>query len=161
MAIVQWDPSRDLSLLQGDMNRLFERFFGPATGETSSQRWVPSMDVVEEGEHYVLRADLPGIAEADLEIDVHDRELTIAGERRFEPKPQHDGGFVRLERGYGRFQRTVTLPEGVDADAIEATLEHGVLELRVPKPAQAMPRRIQVKGGASREIEGSVAGDAS
>ena len=153
MAIVQWDPTRELSVLQGDMNRLFERFFGEGTSPGSrAQRWVPAMDVVEEGDSFVLRADLPGIAEDDLTIELQDNQLTIAGERRFEPRPQHDGGYVRLERAYGSFQRTLSLPEGVDADAIEAEFEHGVLELRIPKPAAPTARRVQI-GTSRRQVE--------
>ena len=155
MAIVHWDPSRDISLLQGDMNRLFERFFAPQS-ESSHQRWVPAMDITEEGDHYILRADVPGMSESDLSIEVQDRTLTVSGERRFEQRPEHDGGFVRLERAYGSFQRSLTLPEGIDAEAIEATFENGVLELQIPKPVEAKPRRITI--GASkppREVEGS------
>lgn len=159
MAIVQWDPTREVSLLQGDMNRLFERFFGPATGvDARSQRWVPPMDVMEEGDQYVLRIDLPGVAEHDLTIEVQDRQLTIAGERSFSPEPQHDGGYVRLERSYGSFQRSLTLPEGVDGDAIDATYEHGVLELRIPKPVEAKPRRIAISRSDTAE---EVTADAS
>lgn len=152
MAIVHWDPSRDLSLLQGDMNRLFERFFAPAA-ETPRQRWVPAMDVVEEGDHYVLRADLPGMSEHDLSIEVQDRTLTIGGERAYQPKPEHDGGFVRLERSYGKFQRSLTLPDGVEADAITASFGNGVLELRIPKPAEAKPRRIEIGTNSADAIE--------
>jgi HSP20 family protein len=144
MAIVQWDPSRELSLLQGDVNRLFERFFAPSTVETKSQRWTPPIDVTEEGDHYVLRADLPGMSESDVTIEVQDRTLAISGERTFQRKPEHDGGYVRLERAYGSFQRMLTLPDGVDPDAIEASFEHGVLELRMPKPVEAKPRRIEI-----------------
>ena len=152
MAIVTWDPTRDLSLLQGDMNRLFERFFGAPSTEARTQRWMPAMDVAEEGEHFVLRLDLPGMAREDVTIELDERALRISGERRFVRKPEHDGGFVRLERPHGRFEREITIPEGVDADAIEATFEHGVLELRVPKPVAVQPRRIEIGGGTSRRV---------
>ncbi|MCW2950349.1 MAG: Hsp20/alpha crystallin family protein [Thermoleophilia bacterium] len=154
MAIVTWDPTRDLSLLQGDVNRLFERFFGGSTGESSSQqRWTPAMDVAEEGDEFVLRADLPGLKQDDVSIEVQERTLRISGERRFAPKPEHDGGMFRLERAYGRFERTITLPEGVDADAIHASFENGVLELHVPKPVEAKPRRIEIGDARQREVE--------
>lgn len=152
MAVVHWDPSRDLSLLQGDVNRLFERFFAPEQDTTSRQRWVPAMDVTEEGDFFVLRADLPGMSDADLSIEVQDRTLTLSGERRFETKPEHDGGFVRIERAYGSFERSLTLPEGADVDGIDATFDNGVLELRIPKPVEAAPRRIQI-GNRHREVE--------
>lgn len=158
MAIVHWDPARELSLLQGDMNRLFERYFSPSSDATK-QRWMPAIDIAEEGEHYVLRADLPGMTERDVAIEVQDRTLTISGERRFERKPEHDGGYVRMERGYGAFERSLTLPEGIDASAITANFEHGVLEVVIPKPAEAKPHRVQIGTGAVRAVEAGAGAD--
>jgi HSP20 family protein len=152
MAIVHWDATRDFSLLQGDMNRLFERFVATQSDPPPRQRWTPAMDVSEEGDAFVLRADLPGMSESDISIEMHDRTLTIEGERRYERKPEHDGGFVRLERSYGKFQRNLTLPDGVEADAIDASFEHGVLELRIPKPVEAQPRRIEIGTRAARDV---------
>ena len=152
MALVTWDPTRDLSLLQGDVNRLFERFFGAPMQESKPQRWVPPMDVAEEGDFYVLRLDLPGLDHADVAIEVQDRTLRISGERTFQRKPEHDGGFYRLDRAYGRFERNLTLPEGVDAAAIDASFDKGVLELHIPKPVEAKPRRIEI-GVKAREVE--------
>lgn len=146
MAIVTWDPSRDVSLLQGDMNRMFERFFGASAGDGAQvRRWMPAMDLVEEGDEYVLRADLPGLRDEDVSIELHDRTLTISGERTMTRKPAHDGGYARYERSYGRFERTLTLPDGVDADAIEAEFHDGVLELHIPKPVEEQPRRISIR----------------
>ncbi len=161
MALVQWDNTHDLSLLQGDMNRLFERFFGPATSTTrpARDRWAPAMDVVEEGDTFVLRADLPGVDRDDVTIDVQDRTLTISGERSHALQPEHDGGYVRLERAFGRFERTLTLPRGVDLDAIDASFDRGVLELRIPKPAEARPRRIEIRDAAPGEIEAHATSD--
>lgn len=160
MAIVTWDPTRDLSLLQGDMNRLFERFFGGAAPDSKSQRWMPSMDVSEEGEHFVLRADLPGLDQNDVSIEVQDRTLSISGERRYERKPEDDGGYYRLERSYGRFERSLTLPDGVDTDAIQASFDKGVLELRIPKPVEAKPRRIEIVATAGNSVvEGTTSED--
>ncbi len=159
MAIVTWDPTRDLSLLQGDVNRLFERFFGSSMPETETQRWVPAMDVAEEGDDYVLRADLPGLDRDDVSIEVQDRTLRISGERTWQRKPEHDGGFYRLERSYGRFERNLTLPDGVDAGAIDASFDKGVLELHIPKPVEEKPRRIEI-GTKAREVEASEASGA-
>lgn len=156
MAIVTWDPTRDLSLLQGDVNRLFERFFGSPMPESKTQRWVPAMDVAEEGDAYVLRADLPGLDREDVSIEVQDRALRISGERTYTRKPEHDGGFYRLERSYGRFERTITLPEGVDASAIEASFDKGVLELHIPKPVEAKPHRIEI-GVKAHAVESGTA----
>ncbi|MCW2928808.1 MAG: Hsp20/alpha crystallin family protein [Thermoleophilia bacterium] len=145
MAIVQWDPTRDLSLLQGDMNRLFGRFLGEAQGSAGgAQRWVPAMDVTEADDHFVLHADLPGMDPDDVTIEVQERTLRIAGERCVGRRLDSSGGSARLERAFGRFERQLTLPAGVDADGIQASFDRGVLELRIPKPVAATPRRIQI-----------------
>ena len=158
MALVRWEPARELHTIQQEMNRLFNTFFdAPATGGNGGggRRWVPAMDLVETDEHFVLRADLPGLDESDVTIEVNDNVLTVSGERRFEHEAKKDG-FYRLERGSGTFSRALTLPDGVDADAIAATFDKGVLEVRVPKPEQRKPRKIQIDAGAGRPaIEGS------
>ncbi len=157
MAIVTWDPTRDVSLLQGDVNRLFERFFGDSDTQARPRRWTPPMDIAEAGDEYLLRLDLPGMDERNVQIEVQDRTLRIAGERRFERQPEHDGGFTRLERSFGSFERNLTLPEGVDAAAITATFDKGVLELHVPKPVEAQPRRIEITPSHAGELEGELA----
>jgi HSP20 family protein len=148
------DPTRELSLLQGDVNRVFERFFGPQPAAATAGRWIPALDITEEGDRFLLHLDLPGMTEDDIELELEDRVLRISGERRDTRAGASDGGFRRLERTFGRFERTLTLPRGVDAEAIEATFEHGVLEIAVPKPAEARPRRIAVNGRTeATEIE--------
>jgi HSP20 family protein len=116
------------------------------------------MDVMEEADHFVLRVDLPGMSEADVAVEIQDRTLTISGERSYLPKPENDGGYIRLERSYGSFQRSLTLPDGIDADSISASFTNGVLELSIPKPVEAQPRRIQIRGPAESEMEGAVTG---
>jgi len=153
MNLVTWDPFRDLTMLQGDVNRLFERF-GGATGDAAQRRWTPPLDIHEEQDHFVVRCDLPGLAEQDVEIEVENRVLRIAGERRTGRDAKREG-YRRIERAYGRFERMLTLPDGVDADAIEASFDRGVLQLLVPKPAQAKPRRIQIGGAGQHTIEGA------
>ncbi len=112
------------------------------------------MDLVETGEHFVLKADLPGMTESDVKIEIEKNVLTVSGERRTELEDKHEG-YYRLERSTGAFARSLTLPEGVDADAVSAAFEDGVLEVRIPKPAQAQPRRVQIAvgGGEPRTIE--------
>lgn len=150
------DPSRELSLLQGDMNRVFERFFGPQ-GAMEGSRWFPALDIVEQDDRFVLHMDLPGMGDDDVSIELEDRVLRIAGERRDE-REQSGDGFRRVERGFGSFERVLTLPRGVVADAVEASFDRGVLEIVIPKPAESRPRRISVKGGSSKaqpqQIEG-------
>ena len=164
MALVRWDPVREIDTLQGEMNRLFSTFFDqPAQARGgnggTARRWIPAMDLVEAGEHFVLKADLPGLSEGDVNIEVENNVLTVSGERRTELEDKHEG-YYRLERAFGSFSRSLTLPEGIDPDAVTAAFDNGVLEVRIPKPAQAKPRRVQIAvGGEPKTIE-SEAGDA-
>jgi HSP20 family protein len=169
MALVRWDSSRELSSLQAEMNRLFQTFFDtPASGSgsgsggnTGLRRWHPPMDLVETEDHFVLRADLPGVAEDDVKVELEDNVLTISGERRHEEEVKK-GGFLRVERATGVFARTLTLPEGVDADAVEASFDKGVLEVRIPKPEQRKPRRVAISvGDQPATIEAEAASQAS
>lgn len=147
MALVRWDAARELDTLQGEMNRLFSSFFDTPTGNgTAARRWIPPMDLVETDEHFVLKADLPGVAESDVSIEVERNVLTLAGERKTEHEAKKDG-YYRIERSAGAFARSLTLPDGIDAEAIAASFDNGVLEVRIPKPAQARPRRVQIGVG--------------
>lgn len=156
MALVRWEPVRELTSLQSEMNRLFNTFFDtPTAGNGApSRRWVPAMDLVAHEDHFVLRADLPGLDQGDISIEVQDDVLTVAGERT--PDHEQSGtGFFRLERPSGAFSRTLTLPSGVDADAVVASFEKGVLEVRIPKPEQRKPRRVSISvGDQPAAIEG-------
>jgi HSP20 family protein len=151
MTLVRWDPARELDVLQTDMNRLFDAFFqGRGGGATSagSGRWVPAMDLIETEGHFVLRADLPGLSQEDVDLEVKNDVLTISGERRSE---QHDKGegFYRVERSFGRFSRSLDLPAGVDASAVSADFDNGVLEVRIPKPAEHQPTKIRIGAGTN------------
>jgi HSP20 family protein len=153
MALVRWEPMRELSSLQSEMNRLFTSFFDePAAqgGNGGARRWVPAMDLVEEDDHFVLRADLPGLSEDDVKIEVVDNVLTVSGERKSEHEVKR-GGFYRLERAAGSFTRTLTLPEGIDAGAVTASFDKGVLEVRVPKPEERKPHRVEIAVGVGAE----------
>src|SRR5687767_10206392 len=119
MALVRWDPSRDLDTLQTDLNRVFDAFFGDRSANDVTRRWIPAMDLVETGDHLVLKADLPGLDKDDVEIEVKDGVLSISGERRTEHQDSSNG-YHRVERAYGRFSRSLSLPEGVDSDKVEA-----------------------------------------
>ena len=158
MAIIRWDPSGELTSLQGEMNRLFNTFFdapAPSGGNGGSlRRWIPPMDLVETDGHYVLRADLPGLSEEDISIEVENNVLTISGERKAEHE-QEGEGYYRVERAFGTFQRALTLPDGVDPDSVAASFDKGVLEVRVPKPEETKPRRVSISvGDAKPAIEG-------
>jgi HSP20 family protein len=153
MAIVRWEPARELTNLQSEMNRLFSSFFEAGDGE-SARRWTPAMDLMEADDHLVLKADLPGVAEDDVQIEVRDNVLTISGERQAEHSEKRNG-YYRVERAFGGFSRSLTLPDGVDADEIQATFDKGVLEVRIPKPEERKPRRISIGHGADKAVEGS------
>jgi HSP20 family protein len=156
MAVIRWEPAREINSLQQEMNRLFSTFFdAPApSGANGARRWIPAMDLVETDDHFILRADLPGLTEADVDLSLEDNVLMLSGERTSEHEA-HGGGFYRVERASGAFSRSLTLPEGVDGDAISARFEKGVLEVRIPKPEQRRPRKLQIQvGDASPEIEG-------
>jgi HSP20 family protein len=164
MALIRWEPAREINSLQQEMNRLFNTFFdAPSAGNAGStaRRWVPAMDLVETDDHFVLRADLPGLSSGDVELSLEDNVLTISGERKAEHEERREG-YYRVERATGSFSRSLTLPEGVDGDAIAATFEHGVLEVRIPKPEQRKPRKLQISvGDAPAEIEGRAADQAA
>jgi HSP20 family protein len=136
-----------------DFNRLFDTLFQTA-GSNGAQRWAPPMDLVEAEDHFQLKADLPGLGEGDVSLEVQDNVLTISGERRSENE-QRQKGWYRVERSFGRFSRSLTLPEGVDADGIKASFDKGVLEVSIPKPEERKPRRIAIGDGEPATLEGT------
>jgi HSP20 family protein len=159
MTIVRWEPMRELTSLQSEMNRLFNTVFDSPQANGGLRRWVPAMDLVETPDHFVLRADLPGVSEEDVKIEVEDNVLTVSGDRKAEHESR-DSGFYRMERAFGSFSRSLTLPKGVNADAVAASFDRGVLEVHIPKPEQAKPRRISISVGGKDDqkvIEGEPA----
>jgi HSP20 family protein len=148
-----------MSTLQQEMNRLLDTFLVPGGGGgTLARTWVPSMDLVEDDEFFVLRADLPGVAEDDVAIELDGDVLTVSGSRH----AMHDekkGGVHRIERAYGAFQRSLSLPEGIDPGAIAASFDRGVLEVRIPKPEESKPRKVSISVGEGasepRTLEGT------
>jgi len=158
MALIRWEPARELGSLHNEMNRLFGSVFDtPTTPHNGPARsWIPAMDLVETDDHFVLRADLPGMSESDVSIELEENILTVSGERKAEHEERKEG-YYRVERSSGAFRRTLTLPEGVDADAITAQFDKGVLEVRVPKPEQRKPRKVQISvgGDVPQAIEGA------
>jgi HSP20 family protein len=160
MAIVRWEPARELNSLQQEMNRLFSTFFDAPTPRNGGSvgRWVPPMDLVETDDHFVLTADLPGLTRDDIAIEFEGDVLTLSGERKVDHEQRKDG-FYRIERATGAFSRSLTLPEGVDVDAVTAQFENGVLEVRIPKPEQRKPRRVAIRvGDEPKTIEGESRG---
>ena len=158
MALLRWEPVAVLNTLQNEMNRLFNSFFDETPRSGAGRRWLPPMDLLETTGHYVLRADLPGLSDGDVNIQLQDNVLTVSGERTAEHEQQQEG-YHRLERAFGAFSRSLTLPDGVDPDAIQAHFDRGVLEIRIPKPEQKKPRQVQIKLGDRPTIESAESTD--
>src|SRR5206468_9659392 len=123
----------------------------PICNAAAGRRWIPAMDLAETEEHLVLRADLPGMSEDDVSIEIKDGVLTVSGERKAEQEEKGEG-FYRVERAFGLFSRSLTLPQGIDANAINANFDRGVLEVRIPKPEERRPTRVEIGGGS---VEGT------
>ena len=152
MAVVRFEPFRELTALQNEMGRWMNVLSGGATtGNGQTSTWLPAVDVWETDSELVLSFDLPGIPEDKITVELDDNVLTVSGER--ERTQEHSSErFYRFERRYGTFSRSVTLPTGVTDTDIEASSKDGVLEVRVPKPEEQKPKRIQV--GKQSAIEG-------
>ena len=147
MAITRWDPFRDLMSIQNEMNRLFGRTYGGDVGETSRGAWTPSLDVYETQEKFVITMELPGVSPDDVDISVEDSTLVVRGERKFYREQDQDS-FLRIERRFGEFTRSLTLPSTADAEGIQASFDQGVLTIEVPKREEARPRKITIKAKA-------------
>jgi HSP20 family protein len=153
MAIVRWEPFRELTALQNEMSRWMGQLAGGAgPGNGQSSTWLPPVDVWETETELVLAFELPGIPEDEISVEIEDNVLTVSGERERSQEHSSDR-FYRFERRFGQFQRSVTLPVGVDESKIAADYSNGVLEVRVPKPEEAKPRRITIAGKGAIEGE--------
>ena len=147
MALVRWEPAREVDTLQGEVNQLFDNFFG-GVANGRARRWVPAMDLVETEDALVLHADLPGLDRDDVTIEIKDGVLNVSGERKSEHTEDADG-YYRVERGFGSFSRSLTLPKGVDADRVTAEFDKGVLEVSIPKPEERVPHRVEIGSGGA------------
>jgi HSP20 family protein len=136
--LMKWNPAQELSSWHRDIDELFGRFF--ERSDNSSNRWVPRMETYRKDHEYVVRVDLPGINPKDVQVQAEGNLLTITGERKV-----HEEGPAYRETFYGDFERQIALPQGVEADKISAHYEHGVLEIRVPLPAQFVGRQIPIQ----------------
>jgi len=152
MTLVRFDPFRELDRLQNEVNRLFEGYNNTgdrpteARGNGVSRAWAPVVDVAENENEIVLRAELPGMKQEDIDIELTGDTLTLRGERRFEDEERRDD-FVRVERSYGRFQRAFTLGVPVQHDQVRASYRDGVLEVHLPRSEATRPRKVQVSAG--------------
>jgi HSP20 family protein len=147
--LVRWEPIRELATLQTEMSRLMNGLF-EGNGRTT-QNWVPAVDVWETEHELVYAFDLPGVSENDIQVELHEDTLTVTATRERTEQRAEDG-FVRYERRFGTFSRALGVPQGVSEDGVKADYHDGVLEIRVAKPEEAKPRKIQI-GGAHPTIE--------
>lgn len=150
MGIVRYDPFRDLRSLQDEVNRLFTSNLTRSFDDEGIARgaWSPSVDIYENKDHIVLEAELPGMNREDFDLSVENNVITLRGERHFEKEDDNDN-YHRVERAYGSFTRSFTLPQTVSADSANAEYRNGVLRVTLPKREEAKARRIEVKGEGS------------
>src|SRR5438132_246571 len=160
--IARWDPFREFSTLQDRMNRLFRESYGPEGRDESltTSQFAPPVDVYEDEHNVVLKVEVPGIDEKDIDVRVENNVLTVHGERKVE-KEEKEENFRRIERQYGSFIRSFTLPNTVDSDSISADYDKGVLKIGLAKKAEAKPKQIKVNVGSHKMLEGKGAGKAA
>jgi HSP20 family protein len=149
MTIVRYDPFRDLRSLQDEVNRLFTTNLSRAFGDEGIARgaWNPSVDIYENKDQIVLEAELPGMNREDFDLSIENNVITLRGERRFEKKEESDN-YHRVERSYGSFTRSFTLPQTVTAEGASAEYRNGVLRVTLPKREEIKARRIEITGEA-------------
>lgn len=148
MALMRWRPFRDLLSLQEEVNRLFDELFErfPSRLDLFESGWSPRVDVIETDDEVIVEAELPGVKKEDVSVTITDNVLTIKGEKRRE-REEKAGSYHRVERAYGSFQRSFTLPATVQADKAKATFKDGVLRVTIPKTEEARPKEIKIEEG--------------
>ena len=153
--ITRWDPFREFVTLQGRMNRLFHDSFGEGTRDSealTTTTFAPPVDVYEDEHNVTLKVEVPGIDEKDIDVRIENNTLTVHGERKFE-KEEKEENYRRVERQYGSFTRTFTLPQTVDQESVQADYEKGVLKIQLAKKAEAKPKQIKVNVGSAKTLE--------
>ncbi|MBZ5599712.1 MAG: Hsp20/alpha crystallin family protein [Acidobacteriia bacterium] len=153
--LTRWEPFREFTTLQDRMNRLLRDTFVPEGREESltTTGFAPLVDVYEDEHNITLKIEVPGIDEKDIDVRIEDNTLTVHGERKFE-KEEKEENYRRIERQYGSFTRTFTLPTTVDADKVSAHYDKGVLKIALAKKAEAKPKQIKVHVGGEKTLEG-------
>lgn len=152
--VTRWDPFREFATLQDRMNRLFRDSYGPEGREEAltTSTFAPPVDVYEDEHNIALKIEVPGIDEKDIDIRIENNTLTVHGERKFE-KEEKEENFRRVERTYGSFIRSFTLPNTVDAENVTADYDKGVLKIKLAKKAEAKPKQIKVNVGSQKTLE--------
>ena len=142
-SVIRWDPFRNVSNLQAQVNRLFESTLPDRGSDSSLTTWAPAVDIYETENELVLKADLPDVNEKDIDIRIENNTLSIHGERKFEQEVKEEN-YLRVERSYGSFTRSFTLPSTVHTEAIKAEYKNGVLRVEMPKRAESKPKQVKV-----------------
>ena len=158
--LTRWDPVREFSTLQDRMNRLFQQSYGDREEALTTSTFAPAVDVYEDEHNVTLKIEVPGIDEKDIDVRIENNTLTVHGERNFE-KEEKEENYRRIERQYGSFTRSFTLPSTVDPNNVQANYEKGVLKIKLAKKAEAKPKQIKVNVGSERTLEGKGAGKAA
>ena len=143
MSMTRWEPFRGLNTLQEQVNRLFEDSFARSRGQAELASWAPAVDIYETENELVVKADLPEVQEKDIDVRVENNTLTIRGERKFSDE-LHEDNYLRVERAYGTFTRSFSLPNTVNTEAIKAEYRNGVLSVRMPKREETKPKQIKI-----------------
>ena len=146
MNLVKWSPWREMPTLQNRFNRLFDDPFfrvGQMDDDAGMGLWNPAVDLYEKDDHFMIKAELPGVDKKDIKIDLQDRLLTLSGERTYDNEVKEEN-YYRRERSYGKFQRAFTLPADVDSDKIKAEFKDGVLQIEVPKPEEKKAKQVTI-----------------
>ena len=159
MPITRWDPFREVVALQNRVNNLF-REMNEGDSPLTTASFVPAVDIYEDARKVVLKLEVPGIEEKDLDIRVENNTLTVKGERKFE-KEEKEENFRRVERRYGSFSRSFTLPNSVNAEDVKADYSNGVLKITLGNRAEAKPKQIKVKVGSAKVLEAKKGGQAA
>lgn len=141
--IMRWEPFRNLSALQEQVNRLFQSNFPSRGDQFALTAWVPAVDVYETEDELVIKADLPDVSEKDLDVRVENNMLNIHGERKFEQKVKEEN-YLRTERAYGSFSRSFSLPNSVNTEGVKAEYKDGVLTITLPKRAESKPKQVKI-----------------
>jgi HSP20 family protein len=159
--LTRWDPFREFSTLQDRMNRLFHDSFGEGRDEAlTTTGFAPAVDVYEDEHNVTLKIEVPGIDEKDIDVRIENNVLTVHGERKFE-KEEKEENYRRIERQYGSFTRSFTLPNTVDSEKVNANYEKGVLKITLAKKAEAKPKQIKVNVGSERTLDAKGTGKAA
>src|ERR1700687_4978281 len=152
--LTRWEPFREFSTLQDRMNRLFRDSFGSEAQDQSlaTSGFAPPVDVYEDEHNITLKIEVPGIDEKDIDVRIENNTLTVHGERKFE-KEEKEENFRRVERQYGSFTRSFTLPNTVDHENVQADYDKGLLKVKLAKKAEAKPKQIKVNVGGEKTLE--------